>query len=291
MMRVVPDRNTFIQRYDYQIGSETIPIDVDDVIHFKLRNPVDRFYGMPPLMAAAGRTDVDNYMRDFVKSFFLNAGVPAGLLSVKQKMSDDQKREVKGRWRSEFGGPRGWHELLILDNAEASFTPMTMQLGQRGLVIPDLDNISETRICMCFGVPTAIIGARVGLETSSYANLRMTQTFLWDNTLAPFYKRLSRTLTRNLRAELGSDLDRLEFDLSDVQALQEDEDLVHARMRADYAAGMIPLETVQNRIGLEESERKGTYLVPANMVPTPADSLFELPAPPPARSGNGAIPV
>src|SRR3990167_7471623 len=69
-----------IAGYLYRDGAAGAEIAANDIIHFKTRHPLDDLYGMPPLMALSGRVDIDNYMKDFVKSFFQNAGVPSGVL-------------------------------------------------------------------------------------------------------------------------------------------------------------------------------------------------------------------
>jgi HK97 family phage portal protein len=268
-VRIVPDSQTFIKRYDYWIGnSEAVSLPVEDVIHWKKRSPIDDFYGQSPLKVIATRIDTDNYLRAFVKTFLENAAVPAGLLTTKSKLRDDQREELRNRLRNQFGGGN-WHETMVLDGADATFTPMTAQLGQRGIVAPDLDEINEARLAMPFGVPLSLIGARLGMSSSSYGNRKSDRESFWDETLATLYKELEGPMNRSLTPEY-SGLDFVGFDLSDVRALQEDKEKLHARVRADYAAGMIPLETAQDKIGLEASERDGIYLVPANMIPTPA---------------------
>lgn len=260
-VRVVPDPVTYIGSYEYRIGAERISLPVRDLVHFKMRHPLDDYYGMPPLMAAAGRVDVDNYMRDFVKAFFQNAGVPAGLLTIKQRMTAEQKAEVKGRFRNEFHGPRGWHDLLILDQAEATFQPMTSQLGQRGLVYPDLDAITEARIAMVFGVPLGLVGAKLGMASSSYANRKSDRESFWDETLAPLYRMLAETIDTFLLPDFTG-LDEVLFDMSDVRALQEDIDKIHKRVRDNYLGGVITKQEARCAIGFPADAEGGEFLLP-----------------------------
>jgi HK97 family phage portal protein len=277
-VRIVPDSQKFIKRYDYWIGnSEYVQLDASDVIHWRKRNPVDDYYGMSPLRVIAPRIDTDSYLRSFVKAFLENAAVPAGILSTKNKLRDDQREDLRHRLKTQFG-QGNWHETMILDGADATFTPITAQLGQRGIVAPELDEINEARLAMPFGVPLSLIGARLGMSSSSYGNRKSDRESFWDETLATLYKELEGPLNRDLTIDFP-DLDYVSFDLSDVRALQEDKDKVHARVRADWMGGLISLESAQNKIGLEEAERTGTYLVPANMVPM---SFEELSDPPPA---------
>jgi HK97 family phage portal protein len=274
-VRVVPHRTQYIARYEYLVSpTETVPLAVEDVLHFKTRNPLNEFYGMPPLMAVAGRVDIDNYMRDFVRSYFTNAGVPAGVLAVKNKLPDGFKEDVKRRFRQDYGGPAGWHEMLVIDQTEASFTPMTTSLGPQGLVVPSLDEISEARIAMAFGVPLTIIGARLGVNSSSYANKRSDRESFWDEHLAPLYKELAGPLNLRLIPDFPG-VKEIAFDLSDVRALQEDLDKIHARLRADLISGGITIEEFRRAIGVDEKVTTGTFLLPSNLVPVPAGQIAD----------------
>ncbi len=278
-VRVVPDRGRFIARYEYDAGDgDLYQLPVEDVIHWKTRNPLSEFYGMPPLMAAAGRVDLDNYMKDFVKSYFTNAGVPAGMLTTKTALTPAQKEAIRQRFSGDFGGAKGWHGLMILEGAEASFTALTAELGPSGLVVPNLDEISEARIAMVFGVPLTIIGARLGVSSSSYANKRSDRESFWDEHLAPLYKEMSGPLNSRpkdvRRVGLTADfpgVQEVAFDLSDVRALQEDQDKIHARYRANLQAGGMTMEEFREKTGLAaEVPSAGTFLIPSNMVAVPA---------------------
>lgn len=267
-IRIVPDSAKYISHYEYDIGGgEPVKLPIEDVVHWKTRNPVDDFYGMPPLMAASGRVDIDNYMKDFVKTFFQSAGVPAGLLSVKGRLEKAAKKEIKERFRHDYGGPSGWHDLMVLDQ-DASFTPMTANMGTSGLVVPDLDEINEARILMCFGVPPELVGARVGMRNSSYAQKDAARESFWDETLAPLYKELAGPL--NLRVVPAFYGERanpplIAFDLSDVRALQEDEDQIHDRVLKDVAGTVLTVEEGRAKLGYGDMPADGTLLVSANV--------------------------
>lgn len=287
-VRIVPDADKFISHYEYDPGGgQPVEIPVDDVIHIKKRHPLNAFYGMPPLLPISGRVDIDNFMRDFVKSFFKNAGVPGGILNVKGTMNNDLKEEIKRRYNAEFGGVQNWHKLLVIDGAEASFTAMTSEMGTRGLVIPELNKIAESRIIMAFQVPPELIGAVAGMESSSYAQKRAARESFWDETLAPLYKEMSGPLNSapkatnrmGLTAEFPG-VDEVGFDLSDVRALREDVDKVHARVRSDVMSGIQTVEEARIELSMGELPAAGTLLVPGNLVPTPvADLGKERPAP------------
>lgn len=290
-VRIVPSSTSYIDRYEYQIGGgAVVPLSVDDVIHWKTRHPLDDFYGMPPLMAVTGRTDIDNFMKDFVKAFFVNAGVPAGLLNVEQSLDEDTKKEIKSRFRADYGGPTGWHDLMVIDNSKATFTPMTAQMGQRGLVIPELDEIAEARIPMVFGVPQSLIGTRTSYQNGGYANKRAEEQHFWTGTLAPLYKELAGPLNLRLVPDFQG-VDEVAFDLSDVRALQPDEDAVATRWANLAQKGVASLQEAREKVGLSREPKAGdVFLVPSSSVPTESNLLDQPPPePPPApvASTNG----
>jgi HK97 family phage portal protein len=279
-IRIVPDAVKFISHYEYDAGGVDIPVPVEDIIHIKKRHPLNAFYGMPPLLPISGRVDIDNFMRDFVKSFFKNAGVPGGILNIKGSVSPDVKDEIKRRYNTEYGGIQNWHKLLVIDGADASFTAMTSEMGTRGLVIPELNKIEEIRIIMAFQVPPELIGAMSGMESSSYAQKRAARESFWDETLAPLYKEISGPLNSSPRTQSRMGLtaefpgvQEVGFDLSDVRALREDVDKLHTRVRLDVTSGLRTIEEGRIVLGIPDVPADGTFLIPANLVPVAASEV------------------
>ena len=306
-VKVIPSDRTFVGGYQYQVGAYTYDMAPTDVIHFKTRHPLDDFYGLPTLAPLAGRVDLDNWMRDFTRSFFLNAGVPAGLLNIKRSLDAQEKELLRARFRQEYGGPAGWHQLMLIDGDEASYTAMGLPLGARGLAAPELDEINEARICMAFGVPPSLVGARVGMQGSGLAggNREQDQENLWQQTLVPLYREMGATVSRGFglgRRDASNeypDIDRVEFDMSDVKALAEDVDKLSTRVLDQFAKGAITRREARVALGYPpEPDDTDVYFVPVNVTPTPSDSEIpdptDRPEPLPGDAGSpayaGALP-
>lgn len=273
-MRVVPSQERYISHYEYHVGDgQVIPLPAEDVIHFKMPHPLDDWYGMPPLMAISGRVDIDTYMKNFVKTSFESGGMPGAVLNIKQKVTSEDKEAIRNRWRSTYGGPGGWHELLILDNAESTFTPMTMSLGTRGLVVPELDEIMEARIPMVFGVPQSLIGTRTSYQNGGYANKRAEATDFWQNTLIPLYKELAGVLTLRLAPDFFG-VDKIAFDMEDVFALREDMDKIADRWGKLTQYGIASVEEARERVGLKRAIPNGeTFLLPSSSEPIQGEDI------------------
>lgn len=284
LWRLRPDRvriltgGNVVEGYEYTVGEglskTTTRFGADEVIHFRDPNPLDDYYGMPPLMSVMDRVDIDNYMKLFLRAFFERGGTgPAAILSTKAKIEPEAKAEISNRLRRLFGGPAGWHEFLIIDNAESvSFNQMGLDRGLRDALPKEIDAVSEARLAMVFGVPGSILGLLIGYESSSYANKRQDWQVLWDVTMTPLLSDLDDTLNLSLVPEFGG-IDEVEFDLSDIRALREDEDKIQERATRNYQAGVWSLEEARMATGRDPDPGDGLFYVPPGAAVVRGDEL------------------
>ena len=279
-VKIIPDPKTFISGYEYRVGSETVLLPPEDVMHFKTRNPLNDYYGMPQLMSIAGRIDIDEYQKGFLRSFYERGGVgPGSILTVKRSLNELQKEEIRGRFGQRFGGPNAVHEMMILDNTEGTYTQMGLNRGLRDALPQEIDAMSEARIAMAFGIPGSILGLRIGYESSSFANKRQDWAVFWDLTMVPLLSDLDDVLNLSIVPDFTG-IDDVTFDLSDIRALNEDVDKIHDRWRKDLLAGGVSLEEFREATGLDPDIEVGTFYVPSNVNPMPAGEI-DAPAEPP----------
>lgn len=273
-VKVIPSGPNFIEAYEYRAGGEAIRIPREDVIHFRDRNPMNDYYGMPKLLTIGGRLDIDNYMRNFLRTFFSSGGAgPGSILAVKQRVSQESKDLIRDRFKRQFGGNTGFHELMVLDQADATYTPLGLNRGLRDALPADINAVNESRISMIFGVPPSILGLLVGLESSSYANKRMDWQFFWKVTMVPLLSDLDDTLNLAYLPDFGN-IDEVYFDLDDIEALQPDVDAVHERERKNLQAGGITWEEFRDSVGRNPATKEGTLLVPANFDAVRLEQFF-----------------
>ena len=200
---------------------EREPFLPEEIIHVKFPNPGDPFEGLgrgtSRLGAAAKSTDVDNAATSFLKTFFDQAVVPFGLLKSKQKMLDSEVLRVRERLRAQYGGAQNWGDVMILD-ADAEY--QRLGLSMQEMTFGDLDARNEARICMVLEVPPIIVGAKVGLDRSTFANYGEARTSFWEDSLIPgIYRRFEDAFNGGL----AGDGVWLAYDYSAVPALREDQ--------------------------------------------------------------------
>jgi HK97 family phage portal protein len=212
------------------------------------------WYDPPPIVSALGNIDLDTAQTDTIRAFFENGGIPPGFLKYNMPLSDPQRDTLREKWADRYGNRHGrQHNVGILDvNAEwvetgASLDKLSNQM---------LRSVSESRICMVFGVPPLIVYAYVGLIRATYSNLKEAWSGFWDHPMSPQFKEWRDFWTWNLLTEfedertIRGEAIKLNYDMSQVAALQDDVDAMQARARANFQAGGMDRDEFRAVIGL-----------------------------------------
>lgn len=273
MWLIRPDRMSIIPGatapigYKFQFGQYSVDYPLEEIGHWKTKNLLDQFWGMPPIMPLLSRIDTDNFAREFTKAFFYNAGVPSTLISFKEALEDQEREMMKSKFRSGFNGPAGWHDVIVAEANTIEVKPLGLPLGSRGIAYPDLDEIEEARIAMVMGVPLTIIGARLGQLSSSYANRMSDRDMFWKQTLIPMYVELQSEYNQWLVPHFP-DVKRIEADYESVMAFSADTDLLQTRWRNNMSGGLSAWREARAKIGLhEDPEDDDLIFVPTGMRP------------------------
>lgn len=248
-------------------GPQKIEFDLEDVL--VRRQPA--WADAAPLAVALGSVDGDSAQTGFIRAFFDNGGQPSGIIKVKGTYDQLKADALSSKWATKYGRRGdGWHRPAVLDdNAEYQKTGANLsELASETIV-----GIFESRICQAFGVPPLIIYAYVGLIRSTYSNLKEAWASFWDAELSPALKAWREFLTWHLLTEfVAEDLIyggriRLAWDLSEVAALQEDVDAIHARAKAAFEVGGLTLNEYRSRIG-QPPDPAGDYYVRSSKTTT-----------------------
>ena len=280
-VRVVPDKSRYIAGYTYTVDNVSVTYPVEDVVHWKTRNPLSEFYGQPPLMAFMERVSIDIYMRRFLATFFESGGTgPGAVLTVKGNLGDAAREEVRARLKRMIGMPNSHTETLVLDNTESTYQRLGLDRGLTDALPKEINALSESRIALAFGIPGSILGLLIGYESSSYANKRADWQVLWDVTLTPLFSDLDDVLNLSMTSEF-SGVDEVCFDLSTIRALQEDLDAVHKRARDNYLANLWSHQEARAMTGVDpEPANDEIFYLPGGAVTAEYSDLGVPPEPP-----------
>lgn len=275
-VEIIPGANGWVEAYVYDRDRRN-PFPALDVVHDPLHpDPEDDFWGLSPIAVAARHIDIDNQASDYLRAFFLNNATPAGLLKLKARMEPPERERIKEMWQKEHSGAQGWHTVSVLD-ADGDYEEIGANPDK--LRLQAIFEQTETRICSAFGVPAIVVGAAIGLNRSTFANFAEARRSFWQDTLIPLYKRCGQRLTEGLCKEFSPKGDLcIEFDLSTVQALQEQQDSKRKYAFDGWNNGLFTLNQVLELLGLPKDPgpdgelRKSTVSVSEKLLPTPDTS-------------------
>jgi HK97 family phage portal protein len=255
-MTVVPGMNG-VAYYEYSVDgvATPIPIPAEDVIHDKLLDPLDDYYGLSPIEVAGLTVDLDNDAIKYLQQFFQNAATPLGIIKLVERVKRERRQEIKYNWETQFQGERGWHSVAVLDQ-DADYKTIGYPL--KDLSLEHIFSETEARICAAFGVPPILIGAKLGLDRSTFANYAEARRSFWIETLKPIYRRISDRLTFSLAVEWSDNL-QIGFDFSNVGALQEDKESLRKTALLSWDKGVITKNEARETIGYPRIEGGDVY--------------------------------
>jgi HK97 family phage portal protein len=245
-MAPIPDDKGGLKGYEYRVpGIAPVPLNAQDVLKFRLYDPLDMYGGQAPVSVAARSGYIDNSTTDFVKQLLEEGAVPPGIITSKQKLIEQQVEDIRRRWQNRYGGFRNWKAPAILDS-EATYQRTGMTLTEMGFEV--LDERSESRICSVLKVPTILVGTKIGLGRSTFSNYAEARKTFWQDGLMPQYKRIRDELQRDLGPEYDGNA-VLAWDFSDVPGLMEDQNTRWERATRALAAGGITVNMFLEEIG------------------------------------------
>lgn len=181
-MSVVPSKKDFISGYVYQIGSEKVPLPVNDpyfaVIHHKLPNPTNPYRGLGAIQALAVDLDSELYAGKWNRSFFFNSARPDGIISFEDTLSEEQYDRLKKQWAERHGGSSNAHKLALL---EAGGKYQQVSISAKDMDFKALRLLGRDNILGIKGMPLSVMGIsenvnRANAEAGDYTFARWIVT-------------------------------------------------------------------------------------------------------------------
>ena len=187
---VVPDPVRYLRGYVYELDGQRIPLEPEEIVHFRRWHPANDYYGLSALEAARLAVSSDRAMAEWNhQTFGQENGVPAGIVSIREFVSDADFERIKRDWKASYGGTqrrtaflRGggieWHDI--------------------GLSHQDLDFLRgreahRDEILHIFGVPTGLIS-----DNATEANATVAERLFIERTLYPKLVRIAQKITVDL---------------------------------------------------------------------------------------------
>lgn len=245
-----------ITSYTYSTDSGITRFKTQEILFDKYENDGDDLRGLAPLDVALAAVNIDRDQQESIRSFLRNNATPAGILTPKPgvTVTPDQRKSLMEQWQERFKGARNRGRVGFLTNSVEY-----QQIGE-SITEPQLDLQDSTakRICMAFGVPTALLGA---WDTLDYqANPVMLAGFYHD-TIQPVLKKIETALNFEVVPLLEQPGVAFKFDYDSIASKLEDKSAITAMYTEMYKSGGISLNEYRRRLGEEVNDADDFYYV------------------------------
>lgn len=176
-----------------------IPFDKEEILHFKMPNPWDRYYGMGPVQAAKTYIQTEDFASDWTKNSMFNSGRPSGVLQVKGTVEKESFDALKRQFKEEYSGTQNAGKTLFLRGGDGiDYQKLGMELGE--IALKELKDMSRDDIMMMFRVSKTMLGISEGVTLN---NARESREMFRESITMSEWDRLNDHLNAFLIPEWG----------------------------------------------------------------------------------------
>lgn len=253
------DDKVYISHYDYVVNGRVYQLDPADVIHFRDGvDPENTRRGLSPLGALLREIFTDIGATNYSAALMKHAGIPPVIISPKEstnaanvnlkELSEMYVRRTAGDERGKpLAAPMG------IEVHKLAYDPKEMDLSV-------LHDTPAERVASVLGIPAIVLGFRIGLEAGTFSNYEQASENAYETHNVPLWRYIGEELTVQLLPEVDPTPGRsAEHDLSQVRALQDDQDDLFKRWGMAYQYGYAKRSEARAAAGLKSGPEDEVY--------------------------------
>lgn len=253
----IPHPKKFVSGYEVMMpyGEKTI-LKPEDVCWIRRPHPLDPYLSLTPLEASGVAIEIENLAKLYNRNYLLNDGRPGGLLVVRGEIDDDDKEELRSRFRGNIS--KTGQTTVISSDDGVDFVDTSA--SPRDAAYMQMRQITKEEILAAFGVPESVIGNAAG---RTFSNASEEIRVFWVETMSPHLEVISRAI---------DELDEkyyIDFDTSEVPILMLYKQERERYLMQELQAGLISVN--EYRIGSArkevESDLADSLLMNPNLIP------------------------
>jgi len=277
----IPDPKRFVSGYEVTLphGKTTI-LKPEDVMWLRRPHPLDPYLSLTPMESAGIAIEIENFAKLYNRNFLINDGRPGGILVVRGMMDEEDKEELKNRFRGNLSRAGQTTVLASDDGAEY----VDVGASPRDAAYIQMRQITKEEILASFGVPESVIGNASG---RTFSNAAEEIRVFWTETMLPHIDLIARSLD-----ELDED-HYVDFDTREVPVLMLYKQERERYLSDEFSRGIISLNEYRTGSGRKEieSDLADSLLLNPNLTPI-GNTKKKMESPPMMAGGppQGAVP-
>ena len=238
-MRVIPDPDRYIKGFVYLgQGQRLIPYVPEDIVWIHYFNPLDEYAGLSPIAPLRLSADMGLDALRANRNNLSNDSTPGLFVETADSPTDDEVKEFYQRWESRFKGVDKVRRPVLLSGG--------MKATNLGFSPKDMEYIESLRwsledVARVYGIPKAMMG---DIERITFSNFQTARRVFWEDTIVPQLIFYQEALQQMLLPNFGDPSLTVEFDLTVVEALRENENDKAKRRQTYVATGILTINEV-----------------------------------------------
>lgn len=240
--------------------------DPEEICHIRRPNPSSRVYGLSPFLPGAKAVAFNRFTSEYLNNFYKKGAQPGIILKLDDVPNEKAALRLLRSFENAYTGRANQHKTGILPKG-VSFEQVSHSLADQQLI--EYINANRETILNILQIPKHEVGLDKGHSLGAGDEYKVARENFWKGPLRSIMRRIAGSLSKFFKEDLR-DGHFLEFDLSDVDALREDD-----QKKADLAQKMLATHTlneVRSKLyGLEGVSNgdtvAGTQAAPAPIQP------------------------
>jgi HK97 family phage portal protein len=179
-----------------------------EVLHLRDRSD-DGLLGRSRLQRAATAVSAALQTQEFANVMWQNGAHPSGAVKINQRLSAEQKDQLRESIRQMYQGSKNAAIVLILDQG-VEWESISVSPEDQELLASRRFSVEE--MCRIYGVPPVIVG---DLSNASFTNAETLLRYFVQFTLRHWTRKLEAEIMRTIFSEAERASMGVEFDMSD----------------------------------------------------------------------------
>ncbi len=253
----VPDPKKFVKYFEVKLTDhKTVKLPAEDVIWIRRAHPLDPYLSMTPMEAAGVAIELENLAKIYNRNFLINDGRPGGLLVLRSEIADEDKEELRSRFRGNIGRTGSVGVISSDDGADFVDTAAS----PRDAAYTQMRTITKEEILAAFGVPESIIGNSSG---RTFSNAMEEGKVFWMETMSPHLDLIARSFDKI------DDSFFIDFDVTNVPILILSKQERERHYLNEFQTGLISTNEYREASGRKkvESDLADSLLSNPNQTP------------------------
>lgn len=255
-VKVVPDKDKHINRYEFEGSGGTLVFQPEEIIHVKDNNYQTLYRGISRLRPALRTMQALFNMRDFQDNFFKNGAVPGLALTTDERLNDRHKEKLLTEWRSRYNPKTGGRRPLILDGGLK--IDKISNVDFRELDFQNAISENEKIVLKALGIPPIL------LDGGNNANIRPNHRLYYLETIMPIIGKMNSAFERFFGFEVYEDV-------TYIHALRPELRDEAAYYQSLVNGGVMTPNEARENLGLPKLEGHDDLRIPANIAGSAAN--------------------